>query len=181
MHYNNGGSISRCAYTCRISRLLYQWIDNSRTIREFGTHVSIFHLIIYYWSSITFKIEGRTKATYMIKTLYPVLHKNSKNTVNHTLLLYKQIIRHISTYVCPIFCSMAKSYYKKHSVKEDIFNILKDKSAKRKHDWQFLNVVKKSGQRGFHQKTQPTTESTSQLDGETLWLEVSLNLRPNED
>lgn len=47
------------------------------------------------------------------RVLYPMLHRRSRVTSENKILLYKQVLRPILTYGCPVFCSMSNTHFNK--------------------------------------------------------------------
>lgn len=62
------------------------------------------------------------------KSLYPLLNRNSKLSLENKLLLYKSIIRPILTYGAPVWKFTAKSHFKKLQIIQNktlkIINVL---------------------------------------------------------
>lgn len=54
-----------------------------------------------------------SKANIAIRTLYPLLSRNSKLHISNKLLVYKLAIRPIFTYACPAFSNIANCHVKK--------------------------------------------------------------------
>lgn len=60
------------------------------------------------------------KSHIAIKTLYPLLNRRSKVTLDNKLLIFKSILRPILTYGCPVYCSMANCHYNKLQIAQNI-------------------------------------------------------------
>ncbi|RZC33321.1 hypothetical protein BDFB_014245 [Asbolus verrucosus] len=72
----------------------------SKTVKYLGVHLDEtlnFHKHVQ---------ESTNKSNSTIKTLYPLINKNSKLTINNKLLIYKQLIRPILTYAAPVWCHL---------------------------------------------------------------------------